>query len=71
MRRREVAALPPQPFAPGLCLVFLFGVIGLVSIAADVRLGQQLAAVGTLQALILTTLGWRIFKALLFPILFL
>ena len=71
LRRADVAPLTPRPFAPGLGLVLLFALIGLVSSAADVRLGQQLAVVGILQALILTTLGWRIFNALLFPILFL
>ena len=71
LRRGDVAPLAPRPYAPGLVLTIFFGLIGVVSDAADVLLGQQLAVVGTMQALLLTALGWRIFKALLFPLVFL
>ncbi len=71
LRRGDVAPLVPRPYAPGLVLTVFFGLIGVVSNAADVLLGQQLAVVGSLQALLLTVLGWRIFKALLFPFMFL
>ncbi len=71
LRRGDVAPLAPRPYAPGLVLTIFFGLIGVVSDAADVLLGQQLAVVGSMQALLLTALGWRIFKALLFPFMFL
>lgn len=71
LRRADIADLTPRPFFPALAAVFLFGAVGLVADAADVMLGRQLAAVGVMQALILTVLGWRIFRALLFPLLFL
>jgi exosortase A len=71
LRREDVSPMVPAPYGPGLVLVVIFGLIGVVSSAADVLLGQQLAVIGTLQTLLLTTLGWRIFKKLLFPFLFL
>ncbi len=71
LRRQDVARLTPRPHAPGFFYILCFGLFGLVSQAADVQLGQQLAVVGTIQAMLLTMLGWRIFKALLFPVLFL
>ena len=37
----------------------------------DVAEGTHFAVVGMMQALLLTALGWRVYKALLFPLLYL
>ena len=70
-RRRQLAGYRVQPLWLGLILLVSCGVLWLVSDAADVSVGRQLAMVGTLQGLLLTILGWRICKALLFPFLYL
>ena len=47
------------------------GLLWLVADAADVALGRQVAFMGTLQVLFLAMLGWRIYRVLLFPLLYL
>ena len=68
-RRQQLAGYRAQPLWAGLFLLLPCGLLWLASEAADVSVGRQLALVGTLQVLLLTTLGWRIYKALLFPFL--
>ena len=70
-RRQQLAGYRAQPLWAGLFLLLPCGLLWLASEAADVSVGRQLALVGTLQVLLLTTLGWRIYKALLFPFLYL
>lgn len=70
-RRFLVAQHAPKPvFWPLLAAVPL-GLLWLVSNAVHVTLGTQIAAVGLLQVALLSILGWRIYKTLLFPFLFL
>ena len=70
-RRQQLAGYRAQPLWAGLLLLVPCGLLWLASEAADLSVGRQLALVGTLQGLLLTTLGWRIYKALLFPFLYL
>lgn len=70
-RRQQLAGYRVQPLWSGLLLLVPCSLIWLASEAAGVSVGRQLALVGTLQGLLLTTLGWRIYKALLFPLLYL
>jgi len=70
-RRQQLAGYRVQPLWAGLVVVVPCGLLWLASDAADVSVGRQLALMGTLQVLLLTTLGWRIYKALLFPFLYL
>ena len=70
-RRQQLAGYRVRPLWAGLLLLVPCGLLWLASEAADLSVGRQLALVGTLQGLLLTTLGWRIYKALLFPFLYL
>jgi exosortase A len=70
-RRRQLAGYRVDPLRGGLLLLIPCGLLWLVSDAADVSVGRQLAVLGMLQGLLLSTLGWRIYKALLFPFLYL
>jgi EpsI family protein len=70
-RRQQLAGYRVQPLWSGLLLLVPCSLIWLASEAAGVSVGRQLALVGTLQGLLLTTLGWRLYKALLFPLLYL
>lgn len=70
-RRDRLAGLAPRPFPPGLILFPVFGAAWLVARAAGIMEGQQFAFMGLVQALLLTVLGPRIYRVLLFPFLFL
>lgn len=70
-RRFQVAQHTPAPvFWPLLAAVPL-GLLWLASNAVHVALGTQIAVLGLFQVLLLSLLGWRVYKALLFPFLFL
>lgn len=71
LRRHEVRAVPPSPTVFGLLLALPFAMLWLVSHAAAVRLGEQIAVVGLIQALLLGVLGPGIYRVLLFPFLLL
>ncbi len=70
-RRQQLAGQRARPLWSGLLLLVPCSLLWLVSDAAELSVGRQLALVGTLQAVLLTTLGWRVYKALLFPFLYL
>lgn len=70
-RRQQLAGQRARPLWFGLLLLLPCSLLWLVSDAAGLSVGRQLALVGTLQALLLTILGWRVYKALLFPFLYL
>ena len=70
-RRRQLAGHRARPLWSGLLLLVPCSLLWLASDAAELSVGRQLALVGTLQGLLLATLGWRIYKALLFPFLYL
>lgn len=71
LRRRQVTQLTPQPSLIVLPLLFGFAFLWLISNIALVKVGEQIAFIGMMQALILGFLGWRVYRALLFPLLFL
>lgn len=70
-RRSRVAQETPAPLFWPLLLLVPSGLLWLVSDVIQLALGVQVAVVGMLQALLFSLLGWRIYQALLFPLLFL
>lgn len=71
LRRRALAAYRAEPLPAALLLLLPMGALWLLSDAADVALGRQLALLGTIQVMLLALLGRRLFRALLFPLLYL
>lgn len=67
-RRRELAALDPQAWWPGLAIVGAGGGTWLVGDAASVALARHLGLVMMLQGAVVTLLGPNIARALLFPL---
>ena len=70
-RRTEIADIPAEPWWPALAGVVLAGVLWLVAASADVLGVKQFALAFMLQAGIVTILGKRLSRALVFPLLFL
>ena len=70
-RRQILASMRPRPTVVGLLAAFIFGALWLVAGSAHASVGEQLAVVGIIQSLFLATLGWRVYRALLFPFCFL
>ena len=70
-RRRQLASFRAQPLWTGLLLLIPCSLLWLVSEAGDLSIGRQLALMGTFQVILLTILGPRIYKGLLFPFLYL
>jgi exosortase A len=70
-RRREVAPIAPQGWAPGLCLVTLAAFVWLIGEAAGASLVRHAALVLIIQASVLTILGPNVTRALLFPVFYL
>ena len=71
LRLPEIRAMTPRPSALGLLYAVPFGLLWLFAQATQLSIGAQVAAIGTLQAVVLTVLGWRICRRLLFPLLLL
>jgi exosortase A len=70
-RRQMLAGVPVVP-TPGLALLALpLGVAWLAAERLGIMEGRQLAAVAILQVLFLAVLGWRMFRALMAPLLYL
>jgi exosortase A len=70
-RREALEQYMPKPDFRGLIPLALCAVGWLVANAAGVNSGREFAFVGMLQFTVLTILGWRLFRALLFPLAFL
>lgn len=70
-RRDALARVVARPWWPGLVGVFGAGALWLVSSAADVLVAEQLAVVLMIQAAIVTVIGMRASRVLVFPLLFL
>ncbi len=68
LRVPVVAALSPRPSVLGLLYALPFGCLWFVAEAAQIAVAAQVAAVGMLQAVFLTVLGWRVCRALIFPL---
>ncbi|MEH3159246.1 MAG: exosortase A [Sphingomonas taxi] len=67
-RRRELAALTPVAWWPGLALVALGGLAWLMGDAGAVTFARQLGVVVMLQGAVVTLLGPQVARGLLFPI---
>ena len=70
-RREELALIPAKPWWPGLLGVFLAGGLWLVASSADTLGLKQFALAFLIQAGIVTVLGTRLSRALIFPLVFL
>jgi exosortase A len=70
-RRRTLAAMQPSPQPWALVLVPLLSGAWLLAALLDVFEAEQLVMITLFEALLLAVLGWRAFKALLAPLLFL
>ena len=71
LRRQRLASMTPLPFAPALLLGIPAGLLWLAGNAAMINEVQQFAAILMIQMLILGIVGPRVYRALLFPCLFL
>ena len=70
-RRQRLAAIPLQPFWPGLLFVAAGGFAWLVANLAGVAVVQQLAVISLVAACLMTVFGWRFAWELAFPLAFL
>lgn len=71
LRRDRLVQLLPMPDMRMAWLAVPCGIVWLVSHAAHIAIGVQFAAVGMVQVLLLTLLGRGVYRALLFPLMFL
>jgi len=70
-KRAELAHTPAQPWWPGLLALGAAGLLWLVASAADVLVVREFALAFMLQAAIVTVVGLRVARVLLFPLAFL
>jgi exosortase A len=70
-KRNELAQIPARPWWPGLGAVFLAGALWFVMSKANVLGVKQFALAFMIQASIVTVLGLRVSRVLLFPLAFL
>ncbi|MBI3710360.1 MAG: EpsI family protein [Proteobacteria bacterium] len=66
-----VARMAPRPAFGALALMPPIGLVWLIGHFASFYEAQHFAIVGLAQAFLLSVLGWRIYKTLLFPLLYL
>jgi len=69
-KRETLARTPAKPWWPGLAAVFTFGAMWFVMTKADVLGLRQFALAFMLQSAIVTVVGLRVSRALLFPLAF-
>jgi len=70
-KKEALKAVTPAPSFWGLAVMAGFAFVWLGSYAADVAEGEHFAILGMIEALLLTVLGARVFRLLLFPFLYL
>ncbi len=70
-RRGALAGLTPQPVAAVALLALPVTAVWFAAERLGVMEGRQLAALAALELLFLATLGWRLYRALMAPLLFL
>lgn len=70
-RREAIVKYVPKPDFRGLGIIAVCMVIWTVADAASVQSIMQFALVGMIQGAVLTVLGWRLVRAMLFPLVFL
>jgi exosortase A len=71
LRRAEVVRLAPSVWLPGVALILLAGAAWMAGWAAGLAVLRHAGLVMMLQSLIVTLLGFRVARALLFPIAYL
>lgn len=70
-RRAVFAELAPQPTGLPILAILGLSAVALVGNAMSILEVQQFALVGMMIAFVLTIVGWRVFKAILFPMMYL
>lgn len=70
-QRDRLTRMMPSAGFWGLPVVLAFGMAWLIADIANIDEGRQFAVVGMMQGLFLTVLGWPVYRALAFPLLFL
>ena len=70
-RRRELARMSPEPAPLFLLLMIPAAAAWLASDIADIYEGRQFALMGMIQIFLLSLLGWRVYRFLLFPLSYL
>lgn len=70
-RRSVLPGLVPRPWLLPALLAFPIGVVWLIADRIGVMEGRQLIAMTLVELLLLTTLGWRLYRILLGPLLYL
>jgi exosortase A len=71
MRRDVIAQLRPTPSWWPLALVPVLSAIWAIAALLDILEAEQLVVVALFETLLVAVLGWRVFRALLAPLLFL
>ncbi len=70
-RREAIEKYTPKPDFRGLLLIAACMVAWTIASAAGVQSGMQFAFIGMIQGAVFTVLGWRLVRAMLFPLCFL
>lgn len=70
-RRESLARLTPRPDYRGLVLVAGLAFIWFLGETVGAQVVQQFALIGMIQALFFTVLGWRVTRAMIFPLAYL
>ena len=70
-KRDELRAETPSGSLWGVATVAIFGLAWLLADVAEITEGRHLAFVGMVLGILLACLGWRVFKILSFPFLYL
>lgn len=70
-RREAIEKYMPKPDFRGLLVIAVCMIAWTVASAAGVQSGMQFALVGMIQGAVFTVLGWRLVRAMLFPLMFL
>ena len=70
-RRYRLIGLQPEPFWWSLIPAAGFAALWLIANRLGIMEGQQLTAMGMLQCLLLGVLGWRVYRAMIAPFLYL
>lgn len=71
LRLPALRQLQPRPALLGLVGLLPFVLLWLLGTVAQISIAQQIAAVGSLQMVVLGMLGWQVCRRLLFPLLLL
>lgn len=70
-RRSVFATMAPEPTAWPIVGIFGLSVVALAGSAMNILEVQQFALVGMMQLFVLALVGWPVFKAIMFPMLYL